>query len=223
MTSGFFQRLFSITKNAHIISPHRNLDKFIHERFGVTIHNVLIPSEHHPLVTPISISSPHFPDVYDSIASWIKETRPALVLVAGGVFGKIYSGMICELGGVAIDIGSVVDSLDGAAYPAVKNGMGGTSKGFVGRMRWQESCDEGARITYHGKSTFADRLVQLTGDRNQPRLITREQLGPRALPRVQVVAKHGHYPEYPAMVPSQNKLRLGGNVTRLALRMQASR
>ena len=108
--SGFFQRLFSITKNAHIISPYRNLDKFIHERFGVTIHNVLIPSENHPLVTPISISSPHFPDVYDSIASWIKETCPALVLVAGGVFGKIYSGMIRESGGVAIDIGSVVDS-----------------------------------------------------------------------------------------------------------------
>ena len=108
--SGFFQSLFSITKNAHIISPHRTLDKFIHERFGVTIHNVLIPPENHPLVTPISISSPHFPDVYDSIASWIKETCPALVLVAGGVFGKIYSGMIRESGGVAIDIGSLVDS-----------------------------------------------------------------------------------------------------------------
>ena len=87
----------------------------------------------------------------------------------------------------------------------------------------RESCDEGARITYHGKSTFADRLIQLTGDRNQPRLITREQLGPRALPRVQVVAKHGHYPEISSNGAESNKLRLGGNVTRLALRMQASR
>ena len=99
--------------------------------------------------------------------------------------------------------------MDGAAHPAVKNGMGGASKGFVGRMRRQESCDEEARITYHGKSTFADRLIQLTGDRDQPRLTTREQLGPRALPRVQVVAKHGHYPEYPAMVPSQISCALG--------------
>src|SRR6516164_7271314 len=99
--------------------------------------------------------------------------------------------------------------------------MGGASKGFIGRMRWQENCDEGARITYHGKSTFADRLIQLTGDRNQPRLITREQLGPRALPRVRVVAKHGHYPEYPAMVPSQISCALGATSTRLALR-QAS-
>ena len=99
----------------------------------------------------------------------------------------------------------------------MKNGMGGASKGFVGRMRRQESCDEEARITYHGKSTFADRLIQLTGDRDQPRLTTREQLGPRALPRVQVVAKHGHYPEYPAMVPSQINFALGAT-SRASLR-----
>jgi hypothetical protein len=53
--------------------------------------------------------------VYRQVLEWIEQTvRPGqLVLVGGGLLGKIYVGAIQAQGGVGLDVGSVIDLCDG--------------------------------------------------------------------------------------------------------------
>ncbi len=57
----------------------------------------------------------HYPQVYRQVLEWIEQTvRPGqLVLVGGGLLGKIYVGAIQAQGGVGLDVGSVIDLCDG--------------------------------------------------------------------------------------------------------------
>lgn len=53
----------------------------------------------------------HFPTVYDRTLAELSVPRPgAVFLVAGGLLGKIYCDRIKQLGGIAFDIGAVVDA-----------------------------------------------------------------------------------------------------------------
>lgn len=53
----------------------------------------------------------HYPRVYERVLGWIEgHVRPGqLVLVGGGLLGKIYVDAIRSRGGVGIDVGSVID------------------------------------------------------------------------------------------------------------------
>jgi hypothetical protein len=53
----------------------------------------------------------HYPQVYHRVLAWIERSvEPGqLVLVSGGLLGKIYVGAIQARGGVGIDVGSVID------------------------------------------------------------------------------------------------------------------
>jgi hypothetical protein len=57
----------------------------------------------------------HYPVVYNETLSWIdRQARPGrLFLVGAGILGKIYSDAIRQRGGVAIDVGSVMDLCGG--------------------------------------------------------------------------------------------------------------
>ena len=53
----------------------------------------------------------HFPDVFDRIMADLALPHPgAVVLVAGGLLGKIYCDRVRQLGGVALDIGALADA-----------------------------------------------------------------------------------------------------------------
>lgn len=57
----------------------------------------------------------HYPRVYERVMAWIgQQVKPGqLVLVGGGLLGKVYVDAIREQGGVGIDVGSVIDLCDG--------------------------------------------------------------------------------------------------------------
>ena len=63
-------------------------------------------------------SEAHYPVIYLRVLAWIEQTiRPGmLVLVAAGILGKIYCHAICEQGGIAIDVGSVLDLCAGHSH-----------------------------------------------------------------------------------------------------------
>ena len=64
-----------------------------------------------PGQTPRNTSDRHFPGRYRKILGQIKVPQPgAVFLVAAGLLGKIYCDHIKALGGIAIDVGSVVDA-----------------------------------------------------------------------------------------------------------------
>ncbi|MFN9922391.1 MAG: hypothetical protein ACK55H_00005, partial [Cyanobacteriota bacterium] len=59
----------------------------------------------------------HYPVVFRQVLQWINtQVGPGqLVLVGGGLLGKLYVGAIQARGGVAIDIGSVIDLCCGSS------------------------------------------------------------------------------------------------------------
>ena len=60
---------------------------------------------------PGAISKPHWPDGYNEVMGQLESIRPGSVfLVGAGLLGKIYCDKIKSKGGIAIDIGSILDS-----------------------------------------------------------------------------------------------------------------
>jgi len=57
------------------------------------------------------ISKPHWPDGFNEVMGQLESIRPGSVfLVGAGLLGKIYCDEIKSKGGIAIDIGSILDS-----------------------------------------------------------------------------------------------------------------
>jgi hypothetical protein len=56
--------------------------------------------------------------IYQRVLGWIEQTirLGMLVLVAAGILGKIYCHAISEKGGIAIDVGSVLDLCAGHSH-----------------------------------------------------------------------------------------------------------
>lgn len=58
---------------------------------------------------------PHFPDTFQHLIDEIEVPyRGALFVVGGGLLGKIYCNVIKEKGGIALDLGSILDAWAGA-------------------------------------------------------------------------------------------------------------
>jgi hypothetical protein len=77
---------------------------------GAGVDLVALPGEDpHWSATPRPEA--HYPLVYQQVLQWIDvQVGPGqLVLVGGGLLGKIYVGAIQARGGVGIDVGSVID------------------------------------------------------------------------------------------------------------------
>ena len=97
-----------------VISPHPELAGLLGARLGIarTLSHV-IPGETR-LVSLHGRRRPqesHFPERYEQLMREIAVPhRGAVFLVAGGLLGKIYCDRIKQLGGIALDVGSVVDA-----------------------------------------------------------------------------------------------------------------
>jgi hypothetical protein len=95
-----------------VISPHPGLAWRLARLHGIPeFAEYLIPGESRlPEGQRRREGAPHFPDVYHDLCRRITVPWPGSVfLVAGGLLAKIYCARIRERGGIAIDVGSVVD------------------------------------------------------------------------------------------------------------------
>ena len=87
----------------------RDIGPQIAEAFGLgSVQTYLVRGEH---LYPGSVSEPHWPDGFKEVMEQLEAVRPGMAfLVGAGVLGKIYCDRIKAKGGVALDIGSILDS-----------------------------------------------------------------------------------------------------------------
>jgi tetratricopeptide (TPR) repeat protein len=111
--SPFYAELLSGINFVGVISPHPGLAAKLARYHGiVTFAEYIVPGESRlPADARGTTAVPHFPDRYHEIMAGLLVPRPgAIFLVAAGLLGKIYCHRIQQLGGIALDIGSVVDA-----------------------------------------------------------------------------------------------------------------
>jgi GT-D fold-like domain len=87
----------------------REIGPQIAAAFGLgSVRTYLVRGEH---LHPGSVSEPHWPSGFWDIMKQLEAVRPGTTfLVGAGVLGKIYCDRIKAKGGVAFDIGSILDS-----------------------------------------------------------------------------------------------------------------
>ncbi len=119
--SGFFPKLLGLPVDVGVVSCHPDLGYRLAKRWGARVTRMLIVPEEMGFaevadglsaITGISgLSEPHFPLVYNRILEKLLggAGQARVWLVAAGYFGKIYCDAIRDGGGVALDVGSIVD------------------------------------------------------------------------------------------------------------------
>jgi len=107
-----YQYILQDTDELYVISCHHEIDLYIKNVLGIEkTHLIHIPSEKRYQGTFGYVEeNNHFPDRYNEILEVLKSIRPGSVwLVAAGFLGKIYCDTIKKHGGIAIDVGAVID------------------------------------------------------------------------------------------------------------------
>lgn len=108
----FFRELLAGQPFLGLISPHRDLASRLGTYLSIDeVVGYVVPGET-PLGRPEELASrgQHFPQVFDRLMAEISVPFPgACYLIGAGLLGKIYADRIRQLGGIAIDIGALVD------------------------------------------------------------------------------------------------------------------
>jgi len=129
---GYFDILHEIDE-LHLITCHNHLADFIQQRFGidtVVVHNVPAEARFENLFGQESDNS-HFPDVFDALRKTIPTIAEGkLFFVGAGFLGKMYCDLIKHHGGIALDIGSMMDRWAGFGQTRVSNELGQTFEGL---------------------------------------------------------------------------------------------
>lgn len=112
-----FGELLKSIKHINIIAS-RKVDDIIFNALKVPTHQIYIPTEHafsdnDTNRTPIK--GKHYPEYFLKTMDHIKKNvKPGcFYLVGAGILGKIYCNEIKKHGGIAIDVGSLIDGLAG--------------------------------------------------------------------------------------------------------------
>jgi hypothetical protein len=108
----FYKSLFEKIDFIGAIGPHPDLAEAIAKKFKIASHkSYVIPGEMRlPNREGLRNGVDHYPAVYNSILETLEVPfKGAVYLVAGGLLGKIYCDRVKQLGGIALDIGSIAD------------------------------------------------------------------------------------------------------------------
>lgn len=105
----FYRRLLGSIDSVSIISPYTHIGEVMAGLGAKRVSGITIPSEGHYLLRDSSLKEPHYPQAFRRVREQIRRNGKQVYLVAGGVFGKIYCADIKKAGGIAIDIGSLID------------------------------------------------------------------------------------------------------------------
>ena len=111
---GLYRLIFNHLNECSVISCHEGIHQVLREKYGVTVKRLYkIPSEYkysQLFNYKDQQNHPHYPYYFQKLCSEITVSYPGEVfLVAAGFLGKIYCNSIKNLGGIALDVGSIVD------------------------------------------------------------------------------------------------------------------
>ena len=96
-----------------VISPHPGLAEALGRRLRIAdVKSHVVPGEGRlPSAQAARAIDRHFPVAYERLIAGLEVPRPGCVfLVAAGLLGKVYCARIKALGGVALDVGALVDA-----------------------------------------------------------------------------------------------------------------
>jgi hypothetical protein len=129
-------RLLRGLKHLHVIGC-RDIGPAIADTFAISaVHMHLVRGEGRYRG---AMTQPHWPDRYREIMRELEAVQPGDVfLVGAGVLGKIYCDRIKAQGGVALEVGSIIDSR--ADVPSRDRYELGSTAFSLGRLK---SCDIG--------------------------------------------------------------------------------
>jgi hypothetical protein len=116
---GSLERILKAAGAVSVVSCLPEVKELVGERFGLTDVNFYkIPGEQGSsrLLGEVATVGTHFPEVFHLLNKELSQPHGGrLFLVAGGLLGKIYAATIRRHGGIAIDVGSLVDAWTGRA------------------------------------------------------------------------------------------------------------
>ena len=119
LLSGDLYRLLQTQGEIGLITCHGSVAALIETLFPLKVVQYQVPDMFAD--DEAKIPGAHFPQRFDSLRSELHVDRPGMVfLVGAGICGKVYCHWIKERGGIALDMGSVLDTWIGiASRPAV--------------------------------------------------------------------------------------------------------
>ncbi len=104
----------------------RDLDEGFKNRFGIKRVNKYTIAPEKKFVSGYT-GEPHYPNQFNKAARWLdvmqKDFPGSLLLVGAGVIGKIYCNWWRDRGGVAVDIGGVMDCFAGFVTRGPEKGL----------------------------------------------------------------------------------------------------
>jgi hypothetical protein len=106
----FYGDLIRSAKNVSVITCYGDLLSLLHDTFGVSAgESLLIPPQAQNIKG--TADAIHFPDRYRAIVSELRARKRVgeLFFVGAGLVGKLYCEEIRKAGGMAIDVGSLMD------------------------------------------------------------------------------------------------------------------
>lgn len=115
---GYFDDLIASQKRIGLVTNAVDLPERIRRRFGVEVTAITVPgNRRNPGVTgaPSQASEQHFGRAAEIAASIPRNLDGMVFLVGAGLVGKQYCTMVKANGGVALDLGALLDAWDGRA------------------------------------------------------------------------------------------------------------
>jgi len=117
--SGQLYRWIGKQQRIGLITSRANLPALLEDLLQVEVKSYFVPDMYKDSLP--KISGAHFPNRYEELRSELSVDYPGMLfLVGAGICGKIYCRWIKDRGGVALDIGAVLDTWTGiGSRPAV--------------------------------------------------------------------------------------------------------
>jgi len=107
-SSGALPHLLATQEKIAIVSSRKEIAKTMSEALGIDVIQYVIPDKHE---LQNKQSQRHYPTAYNKLIKSINvEFKGMIFIVAGGLVGKGYCQAIKSKGGVALDLGGVVDA-----------------------------------------------------------------------------------------------------------------
>lgn len=111
--TGHLTRILKSQSRVGVISCHAQAPDALRQAFGfddVEFHKIPGEKLHAHLLGASAVEGQHFPGRYHEVMTALRRPLEGkLFLVAGGLLGKFYCDQIKRSGGVALDIGSLID------------------------------------------------------------------------------------------------------------------
>lgn len=111
--TGHLTKILKTQSRVGVISCHAQVSEALKQAFGFEdVEFYKIPGEklHAHLLGANAVEGQHFPSRYHEVMTALRRPLEGkLFLVAGGLLGKFYCDQIKRSGGVALDIGSLID------------------------------------------------------------------------------------------------------------------